>query len=332
MVIFSSNPYPPGCEYYRIVLIGQEMYKNRSWIRHARKLIKSPEYRLEQQKLIIYGSKIINEYIKSSNIINSNNNNILKLAHYECNDYNHNNHKLISSLAKSCNDIIGISRNDMSFITGQANPEGPIAEISWPNHKYSLDPRDYNISNDNKNSESDKLTIVLYGLSDSSNIGSIFRSVLALGWDRIILKEHSAHPFGPESIRSSMGATLMTPFTIASKEILDQWLLDNHRHVLISDCEYLHETHRHDDEKNNINSNYNNLCDDREGLLLFKWNNKRKNNEEIILVMGSESHGTRDIPPNLKSMTNHVKIRTSIKMPSLNVSIAAAIIMAQLNK
>lgn len=55
--------------------------------------------------------------------------------------------------------------------------------------------------------------VVLEDLVDHTNVGAIFRSAAALGWDGIVLGPRCADPWYRRSVKVSMGAVLTLPFT-----------------------------------------------------------------------------------------------------------------------
>lgn len=57
-----------------------------------------------------------------------------------------------------------------------------------------------------------RTVLVLVGLSNHDNVGSLFRSAIALGADAVLLDEESADPLYRKAIRVSMGAALSLPF------------------------------------------------------------------------------------------------------------------------
>lgn len=50
--------------------------------------------------------------------------------------------------------------------------------------------------------------VILDGLQDPGNVGTIIRTAEAFGFDAIALTEGSASPFSPKAVRSSMGSVL----------------------------------------------------------------------------------------------------------------------------
>lgn len=53
---------------------------------------------------------------------------------------------------------------------------------------------------------------VIDGVSDTTNIGAIFRSAAALGVDAVVLTPLSCHPLNRRSIRVSMGSVFLVPW------------------------------------------------------------------------------------------------------------------------
>ncbi|MGE5226729.1 MAG: TrmH family RNA methyltransferase [Planctomycetaceae bacterium] len=55
--------------------------------------------------------------------------------------------------------------------------------------------------------------VVLEDLADHTNVGAIFRSAAALGWDGVLLTPRSADPLYRRAVRTSMGAVFSVPWT-----------------------------------------------------------------------------------------------------------------------
>lgn len=69
--------------------------------------------------------------------------------------------------------------------------------------------------------ESCDLVIVLDGLSDPGNVGTIFRTALALGWDGVFVIEGSADPYNDKALRAARGAPLLLPWCAGSLSDLE---------------------------------------------------------------------------------------------------------------
>lgn len=66
---------------------------------------------------------------------------------------------------------------------------------------------------------------VIYGVTDTTNIGSIFRSAAALSVDAVVVSADSCDPLNRRSVRVSMGTIFQVPWTWSTnpvKELRDQ--------------------------------------------------------------------------------------------------------------
>lgn len=56
------------------------------------------------------------------------------------------------------------------------------------------------------------LLVLLDGISDPGNVGTIFRTALAFGWDGVITIQGSADPYNDKALRAARGAPLILPW------------------------------------------------------------------------------------------------------------------------
>jgi tRNA G18 (ribose-2'-O)-methylase SpoU len=63
--------------------------------------------------------------------------------------------------------------------------------------------------------------LVLEGVMNPSNVGTIIRSATALGVDATLIGPGSADPFGRRALRTSMGAALVHPWAITDDPVAD---------------------------------------------------------------------------------------------------------------
>lgn len=61
--------------------------------------------------------------------------------------------------------------------------------------------------------------VVIKGVTDTTNIGAIFRSAAALGIDAVLLTPDSCDPLNRRSVRVSMGAVFLVPWTWMSDDV-----------------------------------------------------------------------------------------------------------------
>lgn len=61
--------------------------------------------------------------------------------------------------------------------------------------------------------------VVIDGVVDSTNVGAIFRSAAALGIDGVLLTPSSCDPLNRRSVRVSMGAVFLVPWTVLNEPV-----------------------------------------------------------------------------------------------------------------
>mmetsp|Transcript_10722 Transcript_10722/g.23245 ORF Transcript_10722/g.23245 Transcript_10722/m.23245 type:complete len:400 (-) Transcript_10722:245-1444(-) len=112
-------------------------------------------------------------------------------------------------------DLASNSSASVSFATKEVvracsdtvTPQGVVAIASLP-PPYDAHRRYGNGGEDKKTSD---LYLVLDGMSDPGNVGTLFRSALACGVEAVVLMPGSCDVFSPKTVRSSMGATFKMP-------------------------------------------------------------------------------------------------------------------------
>ena len=97
----------------------------------------------------------------------------------------------LSDMGAEC---IFLSDPAFDKITTENSPQGIITVCALPNSQ----PAGI--------SENDRV-LILDGVQDPGNLGTVMRSAAALGWDRVILSD-TADPYSPKVLRASMGAVL----------------------------------------------------------------------------------------------------------------------------
>jgi TrmH family RNA methyltransferase len=141
--------------------------------------------------------------------------------------------------------------------------------------------------------------LVLCGVQDPGNTGTLIRSADAFGFSQIIFMEGNADPFAPKTTRASMGSILRVDAFFGDEKELTSIVQSWH-------CPFI-------------------------GLDV----NGEANKKIIVegakcygIVVGSESHG---IPQTIeKLLTNKVRIPMTKNVESLNAAIAGSIMMQSL--
>lgn len=164
-------------------------------------------------------------------------------------------------------------------ITGLQSPEGVAAVVPLP------------ATADLKHCSR---LLILDGISDPGNVGTLLRTALGLRWKGAFLTPGSADPFNEKAIRAAKGATFRLPLCSGSWEQLS--LQD--KTVFVATLG---------------------------GQLLDKIGKK----EKIVLILGNETHGPS---AHAKKIGVPISIPMTPAMESLNVASAGAILMYTLTQ
>lgn len=138
--------------------------------------------------------------------------------------------------------------------------------------------------------------LILDGISDPGNLGTLIRTALALGWKGVFLLGSCCDPYNDKALRAAKGATFRLPFQSGNWESLQS---------LLSSLDY---------QK---------FVADLKGESFIQIKAK----PPLALVLGSESHGPS---AEIKNNFTELSIPMSGKMESLNVAIAGAILLQHL--
>ncbi|MBL6633317.1 MAG: RNA methyltransferase [Thermoleophilia bacterium] len=137
--------------------------------------------------------------------------------------------------------------------------------------------------------------LVLEGVMNPSNVGTIIRSATALGVDATLIGPGSADPFGRRALRTSMGAALVHPWAITADPVTD---LRHHGFAVLA------------------------LTPDAGATPLHRALAERAN-DRVALALGSEGEGLSGTV--LDAADERVTIPMAPGVDSLNVAAAAAV-------
>lgn len=137
--------------------------------------------------------------------------------------------------------------------------------------------------------------LVLDGVQDPGNVGTIWRTADALGADGLILVNGCADPFSPKTVRSTMGACFRLPVYEVGAEELPGLL-----------------------ERSNLPLYATALREDTVDV-------RQADLRRAAVVIGSEGRGISDQLLNLSSKTLKIPMRE--RCESLNAAVAAAVVL-----
>ena len=142
--------------------------------------------------------------------------------------------------------------------------------------------------------------VVIDGVSDTTNIGAIFRSAAALGIDAVLLTRNSCDPLNRRAVRVSMGSVFLVPWTWIDEED--------------TDLRYFNELHRLGFRTAAMALSDNSISLDDPVL---------KQQERLAIIMGTEGDG---LPTSTIAAADYVvRIPMAHGVDSLNVAAASAV-------
>lgn len=158
--------------------------KENEVIKNIRKL-KEKKYRDTANEYIVEGLKLIEEAIEEKVKIKK------IVVCEECLKDDSIDSKFLYKIAKY--DCIYVSSKVFGLLTDVVNPQGLLAVIEKESSEDSI-----NYTED--------IIVVLDGIQDPGNLGTILRTVDSVGLSQIILSKTSVDAYNPKVVRSTMGA------------------------------------------------------------------------------------------------------------------------------
>ena len=181
------------------------------------------------------------------------------------------------------------SRELLSELTGYTLTRGVLCAMRRPIQK--------SVEEICKNA---KRIVVIDGVSDTTNIGAIFRSAAALGIDAVLLTKNSCDPLNRRAIRVSMGSVFLVPWT---------WL---NSYTQLHDLGFKTAAMALSDDSISLD------------------NPILKLEQRLAIIMGTEGDG---LPKETIATSDYVvRIPMSHQVDSLNVASAAAVAFWELRK
>lgn len=248
--------------------------KDNEAIKNIKKL-KEKKYRDQSNQFIVEGIKLVQEAIQEKIKINK------IIICEDCANDGTIEKNLMYEIAKY--DCIYVTQNVFSTISDVTNPQGILAVIE----KKSTNEENIKYNKD--------LIVVLDGIQDPGNLGTILRTVDSVNLSQIIISNKTADPYNPKVVRSTMGAIYRVNI-IQSNDIIKT--LKNMK-------------------KNKFKVVVTSL-DTNDSIYNIDYNKK-------VIVIGNEANGvSKEI---LELADNKVKIPMLGKTESLNAAVATGIVL-----
>ena len=187
-------------------------------------------------------------------------------------------------LAKKIADYEIITSKQMEQISNFVTPPGIFATAMMP--KYKIEAKD----------AENQLVLLLDGINDPGNLGTIIRTADWFGIKKIVISEDTCDPWQPKVIQSTMGSIFRT-------QIVETDIVNFLKEVKTPVFGAL-----------------------MQGKNVYQTN--IKDNQGVIII-GSESHGIRENVMQFVSCPINIPKAAGSQTESLNASVAAGIIISE---
>ncbi len=243
-------------------------------IKHIKKLFQK-KYREEYSEFVIEGIKIVKEALAEK----------VNLKSIYINEQNKD--EILREIPEIEKMNISIVENSVfSDISDVVNPQGIIAIVEK--------------ASSNKISYDEKIFLILDGISDPGNMGTIIRTADSLNMKQIIVSKNTLDIYNPKVVRSTMGAI----FRVNVIYVED----------LVKEVENL--------KSKGIKVYSTDLRTDKSIYSI--------NYENSAIVIGNESNGvSREV---LDASSDRIKIPMNGKTESLNAAVATSIVLYEANR
>lgn len=171
-------------------------------VKHIAKLRESKSYRLQQNRAVICGHKLVHDVCQH-----------LAPARVFVTPRSGD---LARSLLHGCQPVV-VHDHVMRKMAGVQHVDGPgtmVAEVDLPASTPQV-------------IHSSRRLLVLDGVSDPGNVGTLVRTALALGWDGLLCLPGTADLFNDKAVKASMGAAFRMPFHMCDPSALQTLVEEN---------------------------------------------------------------------------------------------------------
>lgn len=247
--------------------------KDNEIVKNIKKL-KEKKYRDQENKFIVEGIKMIKEAILENASIDK------IVICEECINNGTIDKELLYEIAKE--DCVYVTEKVFNILTDVTNPQGILATINKQNSEENI-------------SYNEDIIVVLDGIQDPGNLGTILRTIDSVSLSQVILSEKTADPYNPKVVRSTMGAIYRVNI-VRSNNIIET--LKNMK------------KHKYEITATSLNTNKS----------IYDINYSKK-----VIVIGNEANGVSNEVMNLADIK--VKIPMLGKTESLNAAVATGVIL-----
>ena len=268
--------------------------RNNDLIKKIRKLLSDGAYRREERLIVCDGWKLLEEAFRWGNIKIMIRTDTARLPAW----YNNKNNKI--------REII-IPGEIMKSVAPSKTPQGVLCVCDTPDY---IAPEEELKKNINKK----RIYLILDGMQDPGNVGTILRTADAFGADGVFLLSGCADLFHPRTIRASMGA--IWKLNIWNMDLIKFSDLIKKYNILIYGAA--------------ARDNAADIREIKRANARVNLNNNNLNNNALAIVIGSEGRGISDEVAALCGGMLKIPMREDCE--SLNAAMAAGIALWELSR
>lgn len=247
--------------------------KDNEIIKKIRKL-KDKKYREIENKYIIEGIKLIEEALEEKAEIDT------IVVCEDCVENKTIEQKLMYEIAKY--NCIYVTEKVFNAVTEVTNPQGILAVVK---KECKEDAIDFN----------QDVIVVLDGIQDPGNLGTILRTVDSVGLNQIIISKETADAYNPKVVRSTMGAIFRVKVIIAEDLVKTLKEIKKHKFKVVATS-----------------------LQTEDSIYDVQYN-------KTVIVIGNEANGVSN--EILEMADKKAKIPMLGKTESLNASVATSVIL-----
>lgn len=244
------------------------------------KFLENRKTRWQERKFVVEGVRAVEELLKSAK-------SKFKIIYTQELEKTERGRRLLINLTRQNIEKNLVTEKELRFVSGHPTPAGILALANF------MEPDLEEILNLRR-----PFLLILDGLQDPGNLGTIIRTAEAAGVTGIILSQDTVDHYNPKVVRATMGSILRLPIIKSSNldSVIDK-IKSKNIQVLV--------------------------CDTRGAKYYYEieWR------LPVALVFGNEAAGPS--PEILQRADKTIKIPQRKTVESLNVAVASAIVMYQ---
>jgi TrmH family RNA methyltransferase len=180
-------------------------------VQEIRSLLELPKRRREKSAFVVEGARLAEEALMSGWEV--------RHALYTEGAQKANPELVRALIARGAADEI--SESVMKAISDTKTPQGVLVEVEWKQIPLVKTP---------------SLVLVLDGISDPGNLGTLLRSAAAADCDAVLLAPNCADAFSPKVLRSGMGAHFRQPILAKTWSEIEDFVKEHHLQLFLGEA------------------------------------------------------------------------------------------------